>query len=129
LEERRLAKAITEAVRDMMRLADAEILSLIAGAGTRSARYCALKTTRRRRDQIKQAHRRAANSYLKILDEYRDVLNNPDGAHAVHQAAVAERRALANYATAIRAFTQLTVYYRRPQGKDGRQSPSRYPRR
>jgi hypothetical protein len=61
-----------------------------------------------------EAYRAASAEHKKIRTEFRNMLNYPDGARAVHEAAKRERVALENYARALRAFTDLTLRGRRP---------------
>jgi hypothetical protein len=61
-----------------------------------------------------KAHRAATDNFLKILDQYRVMLDHPDSAHALHQAASAVRVAAHNFAKALRDFAELTVYHRCP---------------
>jgi hypothetical protein len=60
----------------------------------------------------RKAHRAAADNYLKVLDQYRDMLDHPDGARALHEAAEADRVAAENYEKVLRDFSELTVYGR-----------------
>ena len=60
------------------------------------------------------SYRTASEDYRKIRSEFGDMLDHPDGAHAVNVAARKERVALENYARALKAFTDLTLRGRRP---------------
>ena len=62
----------------------------------------------------KKAYRAASEEYDKVRTEFRHMLNHPDGAHAVHQAAKKERLALENYGHALKAFSDLRVHGQRP---------------
>ena len=52
----------------------------------------------------------ASEEHANVEDELSNMLDHPDGAHAVHEAAKKERVALENYARALRAFTDLTLH-------------------
>ena len=84
-----------------------------------------LPSQQHEREQLKQqllggmrvtweAYRAASEEYRKIRSEFGDMLDHPDGAHAVHEAAKKEQVALENYARALRAFTDLTLRGRPP---------------
>ena len=61
-----------------------------------------------------ETYRGTAAEHAKIRTEFGDMLDHPDGAHAVNVAAKKERVALENYARALRAFTDLTLRGRPP---------------
>ena len=56
----------------------------------------------------------AFEEYAKIKDEFSNMLDQPDGAHAVNEAFKKKEVALENYARAVRAFTDLTLRGRHP---------------
>jgi hypothetical protein len=129
LEKQHLIDLLLEAVRDIMRLEDAEIPSRIEWGEGLERFTNALKAARRRlayrrrvREQLEdelleqvratgKAHSAAAESYLETLHQCSDVVNHPDGVHAIHKAAVVERAALEKYVAAVKVLTQLTGYY------------------
>jgi hypothetical protein len=59
-------------------------------------------------------YRVSAAEYVQLREKYADMLNNPDGASALHQAAKRERVALEKYSRALRVFTDLVVGGRLP---------------
>jgi hypothetical protein len=61
-----------------------------------------------------KAYRSAAATHSRIRIEYGDMLDNPDGAHALHKAAKIERMALEEYTRALSAFSDLVLHNRGP---------------
>lgn len=61
-----------------------------------------------------KAYRAAAEEYKSIRAEFGDMLNHPDGASAVHNAANRECVAMENYSRALKAFMQVIVFGRLP---------------
>ena len=72
------------------------------------------KQLREKLNAAEEAYYAASEEHEKIRTEFRHMLDHPDGAHAVHQAAKKERLALENYGHALKAFSDLTVHGRRP---------------
>jgi hypothetical protein len=60
------------------------------------------------------AYLAASEEHANIEDEFSNVLDYPDGAHAMHEAAKKEQVALENYTRAVRAFNDFTVRSRHP---------------
>ena len=61
-----------------------------------------------------QAYRAASAEYAKTMAEHGHMLDDPNGASAVHRAACHERAMLQAYTRALKAFCDLVVHGRRP---------------
>jgi len=61
------------------------------------------------------AYRAAAAQHLEIRTRYENMLDHPDGTHALHQAVMKEHLALQEYARALKAFSDLILHNRPPE--------------
>ncbi len=67
-----------------------------------------------------RAYRLAQSEHAALRAEFGDMLDTPDGSHAVHQAAKRERIALQHYRRELKVFTELVIEDRCPKAGEER---------